>query len=236
MPDGVGVGAGFLVAVRAADCRAGRVGDDGRVRPGLQLTPHGAVGARAIVHLRVDRHRDLVGQVCRADDQTREAAHAGRGAERRPRAGRRCAVTGLYAQDAGERIERRILARAGDETRLAQVQPEIARLGVAGSGVVGAPDHTVAVAVIVCRDEIGPARRRLVIVARDAPVAVLVAVVGRRNAREVGDRVLDLGLRDHLLAFEDAAEQQPDDHEDDGDLDQGESAFSSLHGPLLGHD
>src|SRR5207248_2742016 len=43
-------------------------------------------------------------------------------------------------------------------------------------------------------------------------------------AGEIGDRVLDLRLQHHLLALEDAAEQQADDHQHDGYLHQGEAA------------
>jgi hypothetical protein len=52
-------------------------------------------------------------------------------------------------------------------------------------------------------------------------------VVGGRDAREVGDDVLDLRLRDHLLTLQDAAEQQSDDHEDDRDLDEREALCPS---------
>src|SRR5438067_10530944 len=61
------------------------------------------------------------------------------------------------------------------------------------------------------------------IVARDLVIAVDVAVVGRRDAGEVGDDVLDLRLGDHLLALQDAAQQQADDDQHDGDLDQREA-------------
>jgi hypothetical protein len=48
-------------------------------------------------------------------------------------------------------------------------------------------------------------------------------VVSSRDAREVGDHILDLRLGDHFLPLEDAAEQQPDDHQHDRDLDQREA-------------
>src|SRR5205085_8245314 len=58
----------------------------------------------------------------------------------------------------------------------------------------------------------------------DGAIAVLVAVIGGGNTAEVGDGVLDLGLHDHLLALENAAEEEPDDDQHDGDLDQRKAA------------
>jgi hypothetical protein len=99
-----------------------------------------------------------------------------------------------------------------------------------GGRLVGAFDHAVAVA----GGRAGPARRGLV-VARQRTVAVLVAVHGGRNARYVGDDVLDLRLRDHLLALQDPAEQEPDDDQHDGDFDEREAFLCSFHwrSPLL---
>ncbi|MND01344.1 hypothetical protein D3C83_203040 [compost metagenome] len=58
-------------------------------------------------------------------------------------------------------------------------------------------------------------------------------MIRRGDAREIGDDVLDLGLGDHFLALQDAAEQQADDDQHDGDLDQREaSSFSSFHSSL----
>jgi hypothetical protein len=61
-------------------------------------------------------------------------------------------------------------------------------------------------------------------------IAILVAVVRRGDSGEIGDDVLGFRLRDHLLAFQDAAEQQPDDHQHDRDLYQGEALLEFLHG------
>ncbi len=37
-------------------------------------------------------------------------------------------------------------------------------------------------------------------------------------------------FRTRAVALQDAAEEQADDHEDDGDLDQGEALLSACHG------
>src|SRR5712671_5899466 len=170
--DEVGVGAVFGVG-RAADVRRHH-----RVRPGLQLAAHAAADAQAVVHLRVDRDGDLVGQVGGADDEPREAAGAGRRAH--DGSDRRLRIAGLHADQAGDRVERRIHARAGDEAGAAQVIPELARLHRRGAGrvvvVVGAGDYAVAVA-LDRGGRRGPARVGVRIVAGNGAVAVLVAAV-----------------------------------------------------------
>src|SRR5438094_774584 len=93
-------------------------------------------------------------------------------------------------------------------------------LSIAGRGV-GAPAGGGAAADRRADRAVGRAGAR--IVARDLVIAVDVAVVGRRDAGEVGDDVLDLRLGDHLLALQDAAQQQADDDQHDGDLDQREA-------------
>src|SRR4029079_18212526 len=67
------------------------------------------------------------------------------------------------------------------------------------------------------------------VIARQLAIAVLVAVEGRRDAGKIADHVLDLRLRDHLLALENAPEQQADDDQHDGDLNQRESFLYLLH-------
>src|SRR6185369_325855 len=74
-----------------------------------------------------------------------------------------------------------------------------------------------------------PARGGVHVVTRDGAIAVLVAVVSGGDAGEVGDDVLDLRLNDHLLTFQDAAQQQPDDHQNDRDFHQREALLRAFH-------
>ncbi len=165
-------------------------------------------------------------EVGRADDEAGEAAEGGAAG----------GVAGLHADEAGEGVEGLVLAGAGDEAGLAQVPPEHARFLVRGGAAVAAGD--LAVAVGAAREGDGaerPARGGVGVVAGNRAVAVLVAVERGRDAGEVGHHVLDLRLRDHLLALEDAAEEQADDHQHDRDLDQGEAFCVRFHfGPLTG--
>src|SRR3989304_6110940 len=73
---------------------------------------------------------------------------------------------------------------------------------------VGILNYTVPVAP---NGSVGPARVRTLVIACNRPVPVLVTVHGRGDAIQVVDKVLDLGLGDHFLPFQDAAEQQADD-------------------------
>src|SRR5205085_4031639 len=122
-------------------------------------------------------------------------------------------VARLHADLAGKGVGRLGHAATGDEARAAQVIPPAARFdrrrAYRAGVVVGARDDAVAVARGRGRRR-RPARCRVQVVAGNGAIAVLIAVVRGRNAREVGDRILDLGLRDHFLTLQDAAEQEPD--------------------------
>ena len=134
-----------------------------------------------------------------------------------------------------------------DETGDAQVLPEeVGFLAVPGRasrsalvvGVVQALNDAVARTLAGSLD--GPAGGGVRVVARERAVAVLVRSDGHGDAVEIVDRVLDPRLRDHLLALEDAAEEQPDDDEHDGDFDQRETSLFAgaglrcAHGTLAG--
>jgi hypothetical protein len=118
--------------------------------------------------------------------------------------------------------------RPPDKARPAQVIPPAAALygrGARGAAVVVLA-FDLAIAVARCGP---PTAVRVGVVARDGAVPILITVVGGRDAAEVSDHVLDLRLRDHLLALEDAAEQQPDDDQHDRDLDQSEALLLFSH-------
>ena len=107
------------------------------------------------------------------------------------------------------------------------MQPEQPRLVVGRSGRIAAGDRAVVEgARSRCRRKKGrsaPAATCVAVVAGDLAIAVDIAVVGHRDTAEVGNEVLDLGLRDHFLALENPAEQEPDDDQHDRDLDQREA-------------
>src|SRR5438309_2237719 len=205
-------------------------GEQYQLRRGLQLAAHGAGQALAVVHLRVDGNRDLVGQVGRADDEPGESARAGGSPQHRSAR----AVAGLHADQAGDRVERLLRAVAGNEPCAPQIVPPLARFRSASSddrgarSVISSVDHAIP-AARERRWRCRPARPSVGVVARDGAVAVLVAVVGRRDAGEIRDHVLDLRLGDHFLPLQDAAQQQPDDHQHDRDLHQREALLPVFH-------
>jgi hypothetical protein len=62
---------------------------------------------------------------------------------------------------------------------------------------------------------------------------VLIGVDEGRHRAEVVHNILDLRAVDQFLALQHAAEQQADDHQHDGDFDQGETqaVFVSRYSP-----
>src|SRR5450756_351167 len=63
---------------------------------------------------------------------------------------------------------------------------------------------------------------------------VLIAVDGYRDVPEIGGEVFHLGAVDQFLSFQHAAEQQADNHQYDGDFDQGKAGLIAFHyGTLL---
>src|SRR5258706_1169187 len=226
LADRVDVGAGFGFP------GSGLLGDR-RIRRRLQLSAHITRGRHAVVHLRIRRDGDLVRQVRRADDQPREAARPRRIATERRRTR---AVARLHADLAGESVERLLVAHARDEARAAQVIPPQARLVGGGGAVVQTGDDAVAGAcrgagpapgggsAISCRDHATGAR----IVPRDFLLAADIAVAGRSDPGEIGDHGLDLGLRYHLLALQNAAQQESDDDQNDRDLNQRKTSLVFL--------
>ncbi len=70
------------------------------------------------------------------------------------------------------------------------------------------------------------------IVTRQRPIPVLESVERRLDPVLLGNEVAHAGARDQFLALENAAQQQSDDDQHDGDFDQRESALSmcSFHG------
>src|SRR6266853_1699225 len=81
------------------------------------------------------------------------------------------------------------------------------------------------VAVTVRRSLGRPARAGVLVVAGYGAVTVLVGGHCHSDAVEIVNDVLDLGLGDHFLALQDAAQEQPDDHEHDRDFHQGEAGL-----------
>src|SRR4030067_2066286 len=67
------------------------------------------------------------------------------------------------------------------------------------------------------------------IIPRKRPEFFLIAVDEHRNVFEIGSEVLDLGAVDQLLPLQHAAEQQADDHQHDGDFDQGKAGLIAFH-------
>src|SRR6266487_3655761 len=84
------------------------------------------------------------------------------------------------------------------------------------------------IAVAARRSLGGPARRGVLVVAGNGAVAVLIGGHGYGDAVEVVNNVLDLGLGDHFLPLQDAAQEQPDDHEHDRDFYQGETPLGRI--------
>src|SRR5213592_768646 len=179
----------------------------------------------AVVDLRVHRNRDLVRYVRAAYGQTREAQALCTDHSR------------LHADDTPGRVRRRRPAsgsrgQARNESGNAQVLPEqvgfggIRRSAPCAPGVVVlvlVRDRDDPVAVAGCRCLDGPARGGVLVVTRNGAVAVLVRGYGHGDSVEIVDHVFYLGLGDHFLALQDAAQEQPDDDEHDRDLDQGEA-------------
>jgi hypothetical protein len=63
----------------------------------------------------------------------------------------------------------------------------------------------------------------LILVAGEGLETILVRIDQARNRAEITDHVLHLGAVDQLLPLQDAAKQQPDDDEYNGDLHQGKA-------------
>src|SRR6266508_171431 len=116
-----------------------------------------------------------------------------------------------------------------------QVPPEFVYLGRGGGWWTGRNvvvdlgcSARVELAVTVPAEGSGPAARGAIIIPREGPIAVPVGIHRCGDAVEIVDDVLDLGLRDHFLALQDATQQQPDDHQHDRDFDQGEPGLSRV--------
>src|SRR5665647_1424225 len=91
----------------------------------------------------------------------------------------------------------------------------------------GCAEHAVAVAR---NRRVGsPAGCGIQIVAGQGFIAILVGVHGCGDAVKVVDHVLDLGLGDHFLAFQDTAQEEAYDYQHNGDLDQGKAGLSCSH-------
>src|SRR5882672_3022394 len=192
------------------------------IRGSLNVAANFPGGGRAVVHLRIDRDGDLVRKVAAAHD-VRSKAEAAL----------------LHTDDAVHRVGRLYAHAVTDhgtryEAGQAEVPPEqIAFLGgdwhcrhdsVVLAGCPGA-DAQNAVS-IACHGTLrGPSSCRGGIVSGHRPVAVLVGIDRGGHPVEVVDDVLDLGLGDHFLAFEYAAEQKADDDEHDGDFHQSETGL-----------
>ncbi len=203
---------------------------------GLQLRTHLAGIGFGVVDLHVDGAGDLLRQVREAHDQAGEAQAPAR------------ETSGLHADDAPSAVRRRRSAseaygRARDESGDAQVLPEQIGFGggrrgaVCPAGVIGIVD-AVYLPVAVrrrrrCRGLGGPARRGILVVSGERTIAILIGSDRNGDPVEIVDHVLDLGLGDHFLAFEDAAQQQPDDDQNDRDFDQGETGLGRI--PVLGN-
>src|SRR5215212_7946105 len=67
------------------------------------------------------------------------------------------------------------------------------------------------------------------VIARQRTIAVEKSEIGRLDAVLLLNKVAYSRTGDELLTFQDAAKQQPDDHQDDRDLDQGKTRFSLPH-------
>src|SRR6266699_4504722 len=191
----------------------------------LQLRADLAARWFAVVHLPVDGACDFFRQIREAYDRAGEAQAA-------------CADhPGLHSDEAAGRVRRRRPAsgsrgQARDESSDAQMLPKQVGFrrgwrsapGSAGIvGVVGTQNDPVA--VTARRSLGGPARGRVLVVSGDGAVAILVGGHCHGDAVEIVNDVLDLGLGDHFLALQDAAQEQPDDHEHDRDFHQGETSL-----------
>src|SRR5436190_295135 len=199
-----------------------------RICGALQLRADLAARRFAVVHLPVDGARHFFGQVREAYDRAGEAQAA------------RTNHSGLYTDEAAGCVRRRGPAsgshgQAGDESGDAQMLPEQVGFRCRGRsapraggviGVVGARDDPVA--VTACRSLGGPARAGVLVVSGNGAVAVLIGGHGDGDAVEVVDDVFDLCLGDHFLPLEDAAQEQPDDHEHDCDFHQGETRLGGI--------
>src|SRR6266704_5513934 len=194
----------------------------------LQLRADLAARWFAVVHLPVDGACDFFRQIREAYDRAGEAQAT-------------CADhSRLYADEAAGCVRRGRPAsgsrrQAGDESGDAQMLPEQVgfRRGcrsAPGTGdVIGiVKTRYDPVAVTARRILGGPARLGVLVVAGNGAVAVLIGGHGHGDAVEIVNDVLDLCLGDHLLAFQDAAEEQSDDHEHDGDFDQGETRLGGI--------
>ena len=122
------------------------------------------------------------------------------------------------------------LVVAGDQVGVGQVDPG----QQAFPNERGIPDHAVAVAPhLVAGDArkvgVGQGAR---VVAWHAPVLVLERVIGGLDAVDLGNEVPSPGAFDEFLALQDAAQQQADHHQDDGQLDEGEALVPVLHGGM----
>lgn len=67
------------------------------------------------------------------------------------------------------------------------------------------------------------------VIPRQRPELVLIAVDEYRNIFEIGGNIFDLRAIDELLSFQHAAEQQADDHQHNGDFDQGKTGLIAFH-------
>src|SRR5665647_1389830 len=67
------------------------------------------------------------------------------------------------------------------------------------------------------------------IIPRQCLVLVLIAVDVYRDVLEISGHVLDLCAVDQLLTFQYAAEQQTDNHQYDGDFNQGKTGLIAFH-------
>src|SRR6266853_1203334 len=197
----------------------------GRICRALQLRADLAARRFAVVHLPVDGTRDFFRQIREADDRAGEAQAA-------------CADhSGLDADEAPGRVRRRRPApgsrgQARDESGDAQMLPEQVgfrrgwRSAPGSAGVIGTVETRYDPVAVTARRRLGrPARGGVLVVAGNGAIAILVGGHGHGDAVEIVNDVLDLGLGDHFLALQDAAQEQPDDHEHDRDFHQGETGL-----------
>src|SRR5574340_187475 len=233
---------GFIRSLSNSETHAnrirGRVGDvgrwDRRRSRGQICNHHGTGGSFTVVHGCIE----LLGEFPK---NSRRAHYVG---PAQPGDGRGCAAldTDLSAVGVGRNIVRiRRIRWPRCEVCDSDMLPEAERLRVlCGAVVPVALDHAVIVGS-------GPGNARgnrcggtrgtemgvyIAVVTRESFVLVLISIDEQRDRPEVIREVLHLRAVDQFLALEHAAEQQADDHQDDGDFDEGEAALS-VHGVVL---
>ena len=119
-----------------------------------------------------------------------------------------------------------------------ELLPEVEAFRILCEGVVPvAVDYPVSVSVFY--GYAGYSRQvsgRSCIISRESIELALVAVDVHRDVTEVGGQVLGPGAVDQFLAFQHAAEQQRDDHQHNGDFDQGKTGLITFHDFYMLHE